>query len=290
MSGPFSGVPHKPAPGSRRNSLGLGERELGALLEELDAESRPGGAASARKYVRRPFARTSLPLQVAHHDGTVANILVACRNISQRGMSVLHSAFLHTGSRCLAALPHPTGEPVIVRGSIVRCTHRKGIVHELGIEFERDIDPGRILELDPLSDWFTLERVQPRRLIGDVVCVDASSTDQRILRHHLRETSLNVRLYSSAIEALAELGSKKYDLLITAYLIAEMTGVELIQAMRDRAIETPAVLYTAEDPEVLRPDLLRCKANAFLAMPIDRVVLFRAIAEFLTHPDGKIAA
>ena len=60
---------------------------------------------------------------------------MACRNLSQRGIGLLHRSYVHLGTTCSVLLPHPRKGEQEYRGTVVRCLHLSGMVHEIGIRF-----------------------------------------------------------------------------------------------------------------------------------------------------------
>ena len=176
-----------PAPSGRPNTVGLHERELGELLDRFDApEAGPGNPK--RDFVRWPFRRTSVQVRLIHPSGAITSVSVACRNISRGGVSAIHNAYLHPGTKCRIALPHPQHGHKQIDGQVVRCHHRSGMIHEIGIAFKEPIDVREFIRADPLADCFSLERVKPEELTGTIMVVDASEIDRRIYKHFLRET------------------------------------------------------------------------------------------------------
>ena len=273
-------------PGTQRqNTIGLDDRRLADLLDKLDAgEAAP--APARRTHTRHHFRRTALRVALLRPDGTPLPLIVACRNLSRGGISILHNAFIHPGTRCLVMIPAITGGQVPVQASVVRCTHCQGLVHEVGLQFADPLDLHHFLQLDPLSDWLTLERVNAPDLTGSLLCVAADDADARIIRHFLRGTRLAVSTVSTAAHAIA---APPADLVITDESLPDASAADLISALRARGHAGP-VLVTAPAHELARRDELSAvPASAFLAKPLDQQLLLRAIAELLPAPAARAA-
>jgi CheY-like chemotaxis protein len=278
MTGPRKPI-RKPPAGGRPNTLGLGQRELGDLLDRLES---PEGAAKnpKRDFVRWPFRRTSIRVQFLYNGGTSSWITVACRNISRTGIALLHSSYAHTGTKCRVMLPHPTRGEVALDGWVTRCSHRSGVVHELGIRFEHHLDVQEYLPAAPFADWFSLERVNPEALTGTVVCAAESELDRKILRHFLRGTKLNLIMAGSGHEALTAIDDS-IDLALVEFHLGDMTGADLASRLHEKAVDVPLVILTP-DCHAAPPQLMASmKVSAFLAKPINQDLLLRAIGEFL---------
>jgi len=236
---------------------------LEALLDTFDAGAPQDH--TKREFVRWPFRRHSVMLRVAQPSGIEVTLRVACRNISRGGMSILHNAYLHPGSRCAGALPHPTQRFVKVSGTIVRSTHRTGTIHEVGVKFDTPIDPVEFLNTDPLHDYYNLERVDTEQLHGSILHVDDSELDRKIVQHYLRDTQLRIRPAGTVAEAKA----------------IALEGVDLIRDLRSGGDSTPVVLVTSDTSQVMREKIGQIPFSSFIAKPFDEHLLLRAIGEFL---------
>jgi CheY-like chemotaxis protein len=280
MAGPRP--PSKPATGrlpagARPNTLGLGQRELGELLDRFESPE-PVNGKIKRDFVRWPFRHTSLRIQIFHPGGATAVITVACRNISRAGIAILHSSYMHPGTKCQVILPHPTRGELPVDGWVTRCIHRSGVVHEIGIRFASPIDVQEILRPDPLSDWFSLEKVNPQDLTGSVVYVDDSEIDRQIVRHFVRETRLTCSQIASAAEAISCIDDTT-DLVLLDYHLTDTTGTDLAAKLRQSGRKMPIVIVTCDTQAALAAG--DTHISAFLAKPLSQETLLRALGEFL---------
>jgi CheY-like chemotaxis protein len=279
--------PDKPrVPGNeRRNSIGLDDRGLADLLDKMDAhEAAP--APARRAHSRHHFRRSALRIALLGPDGAPLPLVVACRNLSRGGISILHNAFIHPGTRCLIMIPAAAGGEVPVQASVARCSHCAGLVHEVGLHFADPLDLHDFLRLDPLSDWMTIERVSAADLAGSLLCVSADDADARIIRHFLRGSRLAISTVSTAALAIA---APPADLVITDESLPDASAAELIAALRARG-HTGPVLVTAPAPDLTRrDDLSAVPASAFLAKPLDQQLLLRAVAELLPGPAARAA-
>jgi CheY-like chemotaxis protein len=284
----MAGYPHgpfKPAKArfldeaGRPNTLGLHQRELSELLDQFDIPDAPRKGIK-RDFVRWPFRRAAVPMRIIHPNGSTATLSVACRNISRGGMAILHSAFLHPGTRCTVTLPHPSRGEICIDGWVARCTHRAGMIHEIGITFAEPVEVRELLTPDPLADYFSLEKVDPEQLEGAVLCVDASETDQKIIRHFVRASRLKMGSALELREALTHL-AEPWDLIMVDLNMPEGTGPELIRLLRERGYNGPIIATTSDTSESARRHLKSIEANAFLPKPLSQSLVLRAMAEFL---------
>ncbi|MFG0327187.1 MAG: response regulator [Phycisphaerales bacterium JB037] len=263
---------------ARANTLGLDGRALDSLLEHLDQVG--DGTKSKREFVRMEFRKKSLPLKLTQAQGQSVVLRVVCRNLSRGGMAVLHNAFVHPGTKCATVLNHARSGSTVITGEVVRCQHRGGTVHELGVRFDREIDVRAFVTIDPFSDSFSLERVNPEELKGCIVHAEESEMDRRLIQHFLRETQLRIRPAATQEEAFT-LVQQGCDLLLSEYYLREGNGGELIRSLRESGDATPAIILTADASMTGRSDSLSIGADAFLNKPITQDLLLRSLGEYL---------
>jgi CheY-like chemotaxis protein len=210
---------------------------------------------------------------------------VACRNISRGGLSALHNTYLHPGTRCRMLLPHPQAGQKAVDGLLVRCIHRSGVIHELGISFQEPIDVREFVTPDPLADFYSLERVTPENLTGTVLFADASEIDRKIFRHFLRETHMRIITAGSGEEAIAQI-DESCDLVVCD--LAIVRNPQFILSLRERS-HAPLIVTSSDTSPEVRRLLGETPAEAFLSKPLAQRLVLRAIAEFLiARRTGKV--
>ena len=274
-----------PTAGQRPNSVNMTQHELERMLGELDRSQGDGGAGRKdRDFVRWQFRPMGVELRVDQTGGggvsSSATVRVACRNISRGGISLLHGSFIHVGSAVTVFLRNREQSTVPIAGSVVRCRHVRGMVHELGIRFNLPIDTKEFVQRDPFSDCFSLERVDPAELSGCVVSVDDSQMDQKLVQHYLRGTQIRLRSASSKAEAMP-LIMEGCDLVLCDYDLGNETLIDVLKEMRSSGLQTPVIAVTADTSALSRDRLLEAEASAFIAKPVSQALLLRAIAEFL---------
>ncbi len=266
--------------GERANTLGLDRSQLIPILDRLDFALGPAERTLRRGFVRWPFRRETVELRFRHPGGSLVVIRVACRNLSRGGMSVLHSAFVHPGTECTAMVPHPELGVAPVEGRVARCEHRLGVIHEVGVRFSEEIDVRQFIAHDPFSDFFCLEKVDPKTLAGGVVYIDDSPVDHKIVQHMLRETRVRMRGAETARAGLAQI-EEGCDLVLCDLHLGDGSGLDLVAAMRARGIKTPAIILTTEKSGSLRRAAEGLRVEAFIQKPPEQSLLLRAMGEFL---------
>lgn len=121
---------------------------LKEVLDELDdAENR--SHPERRKYERIRYRCLNVALIIREVGHDVA-FMVVTRNLSRGGVSLLHRHAMSPGQPCTVVFPMRDGpKQVFVTGRTARCRHVRGLLHEVGIRFDKPITEShlkRILE------------------------------------------------------------------------------------------------------------------------------------------------
>jgi hypothetical protein len=258
----------------RLNTLGLSGRELAELLNEFDLEDPE--ARRKRDFVRWPFRLTSLRVDLEHPGGNSANIRIACRNISRGGMSLLHSAYLHPGTRCTVHLPHPEDGDVAVLGYVARCRYRSGMVHEVGIAFAQHLDV-RAFVPSLRDDALTLELVDPALLVGSILCIGDSEKSLQIMRQHLAKASMHIQSCGSRDAS----PSGAFDVLVVAHPACSGEEASALARLRAAHARSGLLVITSHHRDTARRAMASLHPDLILVRPIEREALLRALGELL---------
>ncbi len=261
------------------NSLRLGVRELNALLNRIEQKNPDSGSAD-RDFVRWSFRVVRADLTIEHHGGSSVTFSVATRNISRGGVSVLHSAFAYPGSRCSIVIHLEDGNTLEAEGQIARCQHLGGKVHELGIKFKEQISTKALLGLDPMHEAYSLEHIDPKRLMGTVLVACDGQLDQQLIFKLLEDTGLNI-VFADEIEKAIEKAKKGCELVLTDYQIGQDSGTDLVMSLRADGIDCPILVMTSMNTEDVRDEMRMAGASGFISKPIVRPRLIQALGEFL---------
>lgn len=263
----------------RPNTLGLGQRELGVLLDMIDAMD--GGRKPVRReFARWPFRHTGVMFSIEHPGGSSTKLKLACRNLSRGGISLLHSGFIHPGSRCRIVLPRQSGGMVDVTGEIKRCLHRQGTLHEFGIKFDKPINLGDFVGGSNREDFFSMELVKPETLKGRLLHVEDCELDATIVRHYLRETSIQTELVTTGTDAIAR-ATDNYDLIMCDWRLPDILGTEVISRMRAMDVSAPVLIVTSDAIGLMKVGLWNLANASMLTKPFTQEQLLRSLAEKL---------
>lgn len=269
-----------PAAGtSYETTLRMPRQEIDAIRHSLDT-SNSEQAASQRHYRRWPFERLPVTIKIMHPGGMNTTLPYACRNLSNGGMSVLHSSFVHNGTRCIVTLPHAAKGTIDVPGQVTRCRHCKGKVHEIGIRFDASIDVREVLEIDPSDYSLILENIKPESLSGGVLVIDSSELDRVLIRRCLRETNLNVVTVNEGTEGLRR-ATEGFDLIICDVDLSDMSGPDLLAKLREQHIHTPVIFLSGEPTANAASFTGDVTPDGVLTKPFKPQRFLGAVAQFL---------
>lgn len=263
----------------RTNTLGIDQRTLEEVVKRLDSTTATSGKAQ-REFIRWPFPRAAIELRLDHPGGTATTFKVACRNISCGGIGLLHRSFVHPGTRAHVRLPLGQKGFIDVPAVIVRCLHRSGVVHEIGMVFDKPINIHDVVITDPLQECFCIENINPEELVGNILYVEDSAMDARLIKHYTRMTKLSVSIATNGAEALAA-ATKDVKVILMDFHLPDCDAPQLLSQMREAHIYTPIVAVTSDTTKPTLDYIRASGFNAFLAKPLTEDRSLRAIAEFV---------
>lgn len=277
------------AENQRLNSLGLSAEQLVALLDAMDKPHKDEDGNEAARRARRgaarwPFRVIGVVVRLARPDEPVVEVKMSCRNLSATGVGLLHSSFVHPGTRVSVGLPHPEKRREWVSGFVARCSHFQGVVHDVGVRFDAEIDIRGFVRPDPLHGLFVPEHVRVTDLRGTLLHVDDSTMDLEIVRHYLAPTPLVLRVARSGAEAQAILRAEPVGMVLLERMLPDMPATHLIRGVRDAQPEASVLMLSADKNDIVRKEVEKAGFDALIPKPIESETLLAAIAEFMRDP------
>lgn len=118
---------------------------LAEVLDELD-QAKSVSLHERRKFGRQSHRSMNVVLIVKEAGGEIA-FMVATRNISRGGVSILHRQMVYPAERCRLVFPLSGNKHLLVAAQIMRCRHVRGITHEIGVRFDRPISDEDMAEV-----------------------------------------------------------------------------------------------------------------------------------------------
>lgn len=112
---------------------------------------------------------------------------------------------------------------------------------------------------------------------GVVHIVDDDEAVRQSLAFMLSAAGLPVRLYESATVFLDALKSVQPGCLITDIRMPDMTGIELLHALRSKACRLPAIVITGHGDVPLAVEAMKAGAIDFIEKPFDEESILHAV-------------
>lgn len=266
---------------STRNSLGVQGQVYQRLLDKLnnhrqvDDEVHPSRIHSRREY-HDPYM-----LMVIENDDTMDRpMTLAARNISRGGVGLLHSSFVYPKTRVSVHLTVDGKNPTPVRGVVQRCIHRGGVVHEIGVKFDREINIQQYLRPDISECLQSFERVEPEKLTAKVLLVGQKHEFSQQARAMLSETGMAYKFVKTAEEA-REQPIEDYEILVVLNDLDDCEGTEFVCEVRDvNAYKRPVILVGDIEGEVGYQKVRASGADMLIPWPTTQDTMLCALAEY----------
>lgn len=112
---------------------------------------------------------------------------------------------------------------------------------------------------------------------GPVIVVDDDAAVRQSLKFALELEGMNVRVYESGAELLAEPDLPQDGCLVVDYYMPSMNGVELMDKLRRRMIKLPAILITSRITEDMRQRATRSGFRHIIEKPLEDSTLLDSI-------------
>lgn len=254
------------------------------LLDRLDRHASSEEAlrrdrANKRKDPRWPYRQNDIEVTVEHPAGGVSRLLLASRNLSAGGIAFIHGGFVYPRSRCKMSLIRLDGQNQLLTGTIVNCRHVQGLLHEIGLKFDRRIDPHQFVRLAVTHTVAPTDRVELSDLHGRILLVDSSEADRALLAYHLRGSGIKLIPVGTPGAALDTVKQHIIDIIMTELHVDGHDGVDLISRIRATKFRGPIVAITAEVDQKRIVQAREAGAGHVLTKPYDPEDLQRLLIQ-----------
>lgn len=123
--------------------------------------------------------------------------------------------------------------------------------------------------------------------------VDDFSTMRRIVRNLLKELGyVNVDEAEDGVVAMQKLTSGGFDFVVTDWNMPNMTGIELLKAIRANAqlVHLPVLMITAEAKKENIIEAAQAGASGYIVKPFTAATLGEKLVKIFEKLDKKAAA
>lgn len=178
--------------------------------------------------------------------------------------------YCHAGTGCIVHLPKPDGTRIAVKGAVTSCLHESGLVHAVGVAFERAIDLSGFAAADAPEQKREREAAAPAAApVLAVLYVDDHEVERRLVERRLGREGFRVRGAAHRGECLDALREERYDLLLCDLHLDDGSGADLLGQVRPGLHLGPIVYVSGEHDERKLRGLIESGADAVISKPID---------------------
>ena len=119
---------------------------------------------------------------------------------------------------------------------------------------------------------------------GPVIVVDDDAAVRQSLKFALELEGMDVRVYESGAELLAEPELPANGCLVVDYYMPSMNGVELMDRLHRRLVKLPAILITARATDDMRKRAAYSGFRQVIEKPLEDSTLLDSIRGVLSTP------
>ena len=125
-----------------------------------------------------------------------------------------------------------------------------------------------------------------------VLCVDGDSRTCEWFRKVLTEANLtrSITTIRTGQEALRVLRREPHDIVITEYVLPDMTGVRLCAGVREFESSVPILFFSALDRKIDQDSAMAVGADKYLVKPDDVDIFVDTVAKMLHTQHQMFAA
>ena len=125
-----------------------------------------------------------------------------------------------------------------------------------------------------------------------VLCVDGDSRTCEWFRKVLTEANVSssITTIRTGQEALRVLRREPHDIVITDYVLPDMTGVRLCAGVREFESSVPILFFSALDRKIDQDSAMAVGADKYLVKPDDVDIFVDTVAKMLHTQHQKFAA
>jgi len=120
-----------------------------------------------------------------------------------------------------------------------------------------------------------------------VILVEDDESLREALMRVMRVSGLEVRAYGSAEALLSDRAQHSVDCLVVDLNLPALSGLDLVDVLRQCGVTAPAVAISARDEPQVREEVLRRGVERFLAKPFLGSTLVGTVNELLGSRHGS---
>jgi DNA-binding response OmpR family regulator len=270
-------------------TIRLDDREKRKLIEAIKKPKT--NLKGPQRGVRVEYNSTCVTVSVLNPGGNIVNYSVIPRNLSRHGIAFLHGRFIYPDSRCDIVLQTLDDESMTMEGTIVRCDHLAGTIHEVAASFNSPIDLTLFANMTPAElvghteeyeDDVSSGLIEQGQVeLGTVLLVEGYKLDRRLYYAYLERANFLCREASNAQEALNVVESYEVDAVVIDVCHEPEYGLDLIGQLLKSSFKGSILAISADDYDSTRESVLAAGAEVFLAKPFDGEAFMQEINQLV---------
>lgn len=278
------------------DTIRLSPRDRRKVVQEINRQR--SAEHHGRRDLRVEYNIDEAIVQVDQPNGNRVRLAVLPRNLSRRGMAYLVGRFIYPRSSCLIHLNTLDGERCSVEGTVLRCEHVGGILHEVAVLFRTPVDISLFIELTPEQRelWEAEQREHAPKITApaarprpQALIVDDNKTDARLLAMWLKKLGYEATCATNIDEAIRAFRLGQHELVLVDQMLGREDGLEVVRHLRDDGFRGPIVAISADDSPQRRAETKQRGCSIFLAKPLDQATLEDTLSEVASLPAAASA-
>ena len=122
-----------------------------------------------------------------------------------------------------------------------------------------------------------------RKMSKSLLVVEDEPVTQRLLKHILEERGYSVVIAGDGIDALMELGKRKFDLIVSDLSMPNLDGFKLLDYINMKKICSPVIFLTGSDDVDDEVTVLALGARDYIRKPINKDLLLLRLGKVLNQ-------
>jgi len=244
------------------------EEQIQKLLDQLEHSPPPTSLERQSPRYTIPLKALIVGMRQPGASETGAYQVIG-RNISSGGLAFLYGGFVHNGTRCMMQLVTPHGSWNDVGGTVIRCRYLEANVHEVAVAFDHPIDPAQ----------YCPEAIRRRFLL-----VEDDPSAARLASFHFQQLHVELNSVTNGEDALQRTAEAMYDVVLLDMEMPEMSGFEVVRALRKRGYTGMIVAMTGLTQEGDRERCLAAGCDKYLPKPCTRESLSELVSSLHKEP------
>jgi len=266
-------------------TIRLDPRKLAIILEEIRASEQKTDIDDSRESDRIWLSKRIVVKFQGKHS-CAGEFEAYVRNISSTGISFIHGVYVYPETPCSITINTRTGEQQCMAAVVKRCRHVTGTLHEIGAQFESEIEIEEFAEQSDIVTQNTEANTDLSEAAGTILIIDDNDADRRLIKHHLSKSNFEFLNAVNGADALKQI--EAYPTLVICDIhLPDTNGLELLKKMRKIGYTGPVIMETGDEMPQLREKAVQAGALDLIIKPCTAMDLRGLVIKALAEADSS---